>query len=138
MLPQIAWDSQIVLLHLLPSVRLTSSSHFLSMSPLIFWFVFVFVILRQGHTMSPQLAWNSPCRSGWPGTHRAPPASASRVLEITGVYNHAQLSAHDFNSCEWVPAPTSHHYGVCLVVTSCLRVPFEFMNWVSAVRENSN
>ena len=31
---------------------------------------------------SPGLSWNSVCRSGWPQTHRDPPASAFQELGL--------------------------------------------------------
>lgn len=41
-----------------------------------------FIVLSQGLTMQSLLAWKTLYRAGWPGTHKDPAASASRLLGL--------------------------------------------------------
>ena len=46
--------------------------------------------------MEPWLSWSSPCRSGWPQTHRVPPAFASCELGL----NSRATSHYGMYVCE--------------------------------------
>lgn len=50
--------------------------------------------LRQDLTMQPWLAWNLPCRQGWPPTHGDPLVSAPRVPGLKAYVTIPDISSH--------------------------------------------
>lgn len=50
-----------------------------------FFFIVVFIVLRQSLTIWPWQSWNSLCKPSWPQAHKDPTAFASQVLELRHV-----------------------------------------------------